>query len=458
MSKRTDQAAITLRNASVRNEIAVAAGVFAAFCVGVLIRSPQLLEPDDFAYRASIVALSQGHVLLTNAQYVALKIQLSAHGGGGIFQWVHLTNGKWISEKNPGYPFLAVVFQWLHALRWAPLFYGAFGCAGLFYGARRWLGPWGGTTAVVLFCSSGAALSFAWRATMPTFSDASLVAGAAGLLLAVLLSLDDPPRRRLTLGVLAFLALDAAVFIRYTDVTVLIVAIISVLALFRACSLTRAMLLSWIGVVVVFALGDFELNHLLYGGYLTTGYPSGLITFGTSAIIPNLERMPSRLVESMPVSLLALAALVWLIVLLASSHTSDLQDSSRTSVRQDAPVALVLTLGWASVWGLYATYTWTVGQTLGPNIPIHVVRFYVPALGLVALLAAWLFMRLPRWLPVMLLALLCALGIWSYVTPSNHAIAGAPPSAAHAPWSRGAGFTTTTRPLPATVSTLDEFA
>jgi hypothetical protein len=458
MSKRNDQAASSARHTSIQNEIVVAGGVFIALCVGVLIRSPQLIEPDDFAYRASIVALSQGHVLLTNAQYLALKIQLSAHGGGGIYQWVHLTSGKWISEKNPGYPFLAVVFQWLHALRWAPLFYGAFGCVGLFYGARRWLGPWGGTYTVILFCSSGAALNFAWRATIPTFSDASLIAGAVGLLLGVLLSAEDSPRRRLTLGVLAFVALDAAVFIRYTDVTVLIVALIAVLALVRTCSLSRAMLLSWIGVVVAFAIGDIELNHFLYGGYMTTGYPSGLITFGTSAIMPNLERMPSRLVESMPMVLLALATVVWIIALLASSHAGENHTASRASDRQDALVALLLSLGWASVWGLYATYTWTVGQTVGPNIPIHVVRFYVPALGLVALLAAWLLSRLPRWLPVIVLALLCGLGIWSYVTPSNHAVGGAPPSAVRSPVSRGAEPMALTRPLSATRSTLEEFA
>src|SRR5580692_7778023 len=118
-----------------RSELWTAVGIFVAWCVAVLVRSPMLLEPDDYAYRASIVALSEGHLLLTNAQYLALRIQLN----GGVVQWVHLRNGLWISQKNPGYPFFAVIFQWLHALRVAPLFYGALACRGLFYGARRWL-------------------------------------------------------------------------------------------------------------------------------------------------------------------------------------------------------------------------------------------------------------------------------------------------------------------------------
>jgi hypothetical protein len=167
-----------------RGEVLVAAAAFAALCVAVTARSTQLLEPDDYAYRASIIAMTQGHLLsLTNGQYQALLKQLSSGGGMGISQWVHMANGTWISEKNPGYPFLAAPFQALGMLRATPLFYGALGCLGLFFGARRWLGRWGGTWAVVLFCSSGAALAFAWRATMPTFTDAALIAAGSGALL-----------------------------------------------------------------------------------------------------------------------------------------------------------------------------------------------------------------------------------------------------------------------------------
>jgi len=41
-----------------RGEVLVAAAAFAALCVAVLTRSAQLLEPDDYAYRASIIALT----------------------------------------------------------------------------------------------------------------------------------------------------------------------------------------------------------------------------------------------------------------------------------------------------------------------------------------------------------------------------------------------------------------
>jgi hypothetical protein len=55
-------------------------------CVAVLSRSLRMMEPDDYAYRASIVALSYSHVLLSNAQYFALRARLSVGGGPGIKQ------------------------------------------------------------------------------------------------------------------------------------------------------------------------------------------------------------------------------------------------------------------------------------------------------------------------------------------------------------------------------------
>jgi hypothetical protein len=401
-------------------EMALAAAALLAMCVVVLVRSPLLMEPDDYAYRASIIALSQGHLLLTNAQYLSLKAALSVHGGPGIEQWVHLKSGKWISQKNPGYPFFAVAFQWLHALRAAPLFYGACGSAGLFYGARRWLGGWGGVYAVTLYCFSGAALIFAWRPTMPTFTDASLIAAAAGLLLGVFVGRDDPPFRRFILGALAFLALDGATFIRYTDGVVLAVSLIAVTALARSCRVGWATVFGWFAIVVVFVVFDLALNHMLYGGVFTTGYRPGLVTFDVSAIGPNLERMPSRLIDSVPMIVLALVTVVWIIARGWPGPDSQPDGASR----RDVGVVLSLGVAWFALWALYSAYTWTVGQTLGPGNPIHVVRFYVPVLGLIALLASWLLVRLRGWVPVVLLAALVGLALWSYVTPSNDLIVG----------------------------------
>ena len=67
-------------------EILVALICFAVLCGAALSRPVKLLEPDDYAYRASIVALSEGHVVLTDAQYQELRSRLQASdqaAGGG---------------------------------------------------------------------------------------------------------------------------------------------------------------------------------------------------------------------------------------------------------------------------------------------------------------------------------------------------------------------------------------
>ena len=105
-------------------------------------------------YRASIVALTQGHFLtLSTAQVDRLAAQLPGPVAGalGVMQWVQLPGGRWISEKDPGYPFLAAPFQALGIIRLAPLFYGALGCLGLF-AVPALAGRYGGAAAVAWFC------------------------------------------------------------------------------------------------------------------------------------------------------------------------------------------------------------------------------------------------------------------------------------------------------------------
>src|SRR5690348_6451566 len=124
-----------------RLEVVLAAAAFAALCVLVLSVAPQTAEPDDGAYRASIVAVTEGHLLTLSApQAETLAGKLGDNPSAPPNQWVELANGRYISEKDPGYPFLAVPFQSLGIIRWAPLFFGALACLGLFAGARRWLG------------------------------------------------------------------------------------------------------------------------------------------------------------------------------------------------------------------------------------------------------------------------------------------------------------------------------
>jgi hypothetical protein len=417
--------------------VGLALVAFGVLCALVLSFAPRLIEPDDYAYRASIVAMTQGHFLtLSAAQMQALAAQLPGPGGlglAGIPQWVQLPNGQWISEKDPGYPFLAAPFQALGVIRLAPLFYGALGCLGLYAGARRWLGRWGGTAAVGLFCSSGAAMLFAWRDYMPTFTDASLIAAGTGVLLWAVLATEVSPARRIGAGLAGFAALEAATFARYTDIVVLGCAVVAVLVAWRLRAVPGAALAWWLGSVAVFGAGVAVFDDLVYGGPLTSGYQPGEITFSLSAVLPNLRYMPAHLIEAMPMVMLGLAGLGWITARWARLRRA--AGGPATRARRDLAVGLALAASWSGVWGWYAAYTWTAGPF---GSTLQVVRFYVPALGAIALLGAWFLVQAGTWLAgsaprraplalasaALVVAVLFGLGAWSFGTMRDFSLGG----------------------------------
>jgi hypothetical protein len=80
-------------------------------------------------------------------------------------------------------------------------------------------------------------------------------------------------------------------------------------------------------------------------------------------------------------------------------------------------VGLALAASWFSVWGLYAAYTWTANSFVST---LQSARFYVPAIGAIALLGAWLLVRVPRRASlaaatsVAVVAAMFGLGVWSF--------------------------------------------
>src|SRR5690349_1049416 len=300
-----------------RAEATLALAAFAVLCAVVLSVAPQAAEPDDGAYRASIVAMTEGHFLtLSTAQAETLARKLGDNPAAPPNHCVELSDGRYISEKDPGYPFLAAPFEKLGIIRWAPLFYGLLACLGLFIGARRWLGRFGGSAAAGLYCSSGAALAFAWRDYMPTFTDASLIAAGSGLLLWPLLATEASSRRRTWTGLAGFVAIEIATFVRYTNIVILGCAVLAVIVAWRlqATRLPLSMLRWWLASVAIFGAGVAIFGDLVYGGPLTTGYQPGEVRFGHGAIGANLRLMPAHLLQAMPMLVLGLIALVWIFV------------------------------------------------------------------------------------------------------------------------------------------------
>jgi hypothetical protein len=276
-----------------------------------------------------------------------------------------------------------------------------------------------------LFCSSGAALLFAWRDYMPTFTEASLIAAGTGALLWAVLATDMTSRRRAWAGLAGFAALEAAVFVRYTDIVVLGCAVVAVTVAWRLGKLPLTVLGWWLGSVVVFVAGVAAFDDLVYGGPLASGYRPGEITFSLAAIPRNARFMPVHLIEAMPVLVPGLAALAWIIGRYWRLRRSD--RARAAPARRDLAVGLALAASWCGVWGLYAAYDWTAHPGLST---LQDARFYVPALGAIALLGAWLVVRVPPRAALAALtsaavaAALFGLGQWAFADMRDHAFLG----------------------------------
>ena len=287
----------------------------------------------------------------------------------------------------------------------------------MYAGGRRWLGRFGGAAAVGLYCSSGAAILFAWRDYMPTFTEASLIAAGTGALLWVVLAAEASTRRRTSVGLAGFVALEAATFSRYTNVAVLACAVIAVLAAWRlrAVRLPGSAVAWWLASAGVFGAGVAVFGTLIYGGPLRSGYRPGEIAFSLSSLGPNLQYMPAHLIQAVPMLVLGLGALAGIAVTWLRGRRAGGQRAA--AARQDLAVALALVACWAAIWVLYAIYTWTAAPRLST---LQAARFYVPALGAISLLGAWLLVRVPRRQPaagvatVVVVAALFGLGGWAF--------------------------------------------
>jgi hypothetical protein len=400
-------------------EAALAVVTFAGLCAVVLaVGAPQKgVEPDDGAYHLSIVAVTMGDFLtLSSAQLDAVETKVGDRPGLPN-QWIQLADGRYISEKDPGYPYLAAPFEALGIMPWSQLFYGALACLGLFIGARRWLGRFGGLAAVGLYCSSGAALIFAWRMYMPTFTDASLIAAGSGALLWAVLATEASTRRRTWAGLAGFAAIEIATFVRYTDIVILGCAVAAVILAWwlRATKLPRRTICWWLASVLVFSAGVAIFDDQVYGGPLTTGYQPGEVAFGLDAIGPNLRLMPGHLIRAMPMLVLGLVALAWIIVRRLAARGAG--DQTKAVASRDLWVGLAIAASWFAIWGVYSAYTWTTDPTA---FTLSVIRFYVPAIGAISLLGAWLVTRIPgrAWVigltSTAVITALFGLGVWSF--------------------------------------------
>jgi hypothetical protein len=171
----------------------------------------------------------------------------------------------------------------------------------------------------------------------------------------------------------------------------------------------------WLASVGVFGVAVAVFDDRVYGGPLTTGYQPGEVTFAFGAIGPNLRIVPVHLLRAMPMLVLGLVALAWIVVRWLMLRRAP--GHAGAGARRDLGVGVALATSWFAIWSLYSAYTWTTDPT---SVTVQIVRFYVPAIGAIALLGAWLVTRIPgrsRWVgptSAAVIAALFGLGVWSF--------------------------------------------
>jgi hypothetical protein len=159
-------------------------------------------------------------------------------------------------------------------------------------------------------------------------------------------------------------------------------------------------------VVCAFATDVAIFNTLIYGDPLRTGYRPGEIVVSLGAIGSNLRYMPAHLIQAMPMLVLGLAALASIAVAWLRGRRAGGQQAAAAG--RDLAVGVALAGSWAAIWVLYATYTWTAAAGLST---LQAARFYVPALGAISLLGAWLVVRVPRRQPLAAITTLVVAGV-----------------------------------------------
>jgi hypothetical protein len=119
--------------------------------------------------------------------------------------------------------------------------------------------------------------------------------------------------------------------------------------------------------------------------------------------------------QAMPMLVLGLAALAWIIVRRVALRRAGGQAGA--TARRDLWVGLAVAASWFAVWALYSAYYWTNDPT---ENTLQTARFYVPAIGAISLLGAWLVTRIPgrAWLAgvtsAAVITAMFVLGAWSF--------------------------------------------
>ena len=295
-------------------EAALAVAAFAALCIVVLSVAAQTAEPDDGAYRASIVAMTEGHFLtLSTAQAETLARKLGDNPAAPPNQWVAAGRTDGTSARRT-----PATRSSRRRSRSSASSAGHRSSSGRSPASGCSSAPGAGSAASAASPRSACTAhpEPRWRSPGATTCRRSPTPrwsrpapdSCCGRCWRPRRAPDGAPGSASPDSWRSSSRPSSAT----PNIVILGCAVVAVIVAWRLRAATLALrtLCWWLPSVAVFCAGaGHSSTTVVYGGPLTTGYQPGEVTFALGAIGPNLRLMPAHLIQAMPMLVLGLVAL-----------------------------------------------------------------------------------------------------------------------------------------------------
>lgn len=408
--------------------MAIAATLLA---VVLALRGPyqprSLRMPDPWAYAFAIENFARVQWTVTEKEVAAESTQVRLQGGR-LTQYGLVAAGRWALTKSPGYPLLAIPFQWIGQVRWANAALALLAALCLYALLAAWQNEWTALLGVVIGLLSPLSLVAMHQAYMDTYAAGAvpLIGGALVLRYAV-----RKPEGGAWLGLfLGGIALGWATAVRVPNILLLLPAggyLLAhawrrqragahkpwwdLLAFGLGCGLALVALAAYNQAVfgrpidIGYQYGPYRGEFSWWAGgaspFPSSGTADGLPPRTAAVVLDNLRRWALPLWIGWPCLPLALGGglVAW----------------RKPGQRLFAGYAtLWILLTYLPYTGIFHTgITRELGNPFNLGWGFYIVdRLVFPALLPITLLSAFFVVRLPRWLIIVIALVYAILGGW----------------------------------------------
>jgi hypothetical protein len=393
-------------------------------------------EPDDWAYYYATENFSHGRLVIDSVLHQQ-QVDEAKQAGGHLIQYIQIEPDKWVFEKAPGYVYFLIPFHLFRIPQMANILL-AIGLAVVTYLLlKRLRDERLACLGVILMLYTPVGLAMLQREYMDSFAATAFIGCGGGLYILFHLYYSNH-NSRLKNGILllAGLLLGWGIATRYTNATVVLIIGLHFIT-------TRILLINrgfWqrtikeslsLAIGLVIPIGLLLLYHqTVFGSPWDYGYEYTSLNVkfayeylgnyrAWDIIITNMSSLWVPLLKGFPILIIALPSMVLMLFQKMTSTIPRLRRLNQNDYWPELNMNLfLLLLGWFfSIFGLYIMYEWTAMRFMDPMF-IIVTRFYLPALLPMALFAALLFLKIPKYFQLFLILIVSILGVLFFAQSS----------------------------------------